>query len=186
MMDTLLNAWRRGWRRVVGPPVRDILGWPVLIEHDGPESDTLAMVERLQRVIQLATAAVPEHMAAVREHVTLIRVTRFPCRGAFLPGSGELIVELTFLADPARLDAEIGATLVHEGEHARLRGTGLAAELSSADEERACREVELAFGARVPGGERVLERARAALELADGDVAPTVDWQEAWRRVDAG
>jgi hypothetical protein len=98
--------------------------------------------------------------------------------------SRTLIVERTFLADPARLDAEIGATLVHEGEHARLRGTELAETMSQAEEERTCRAVEIAFGERVPGGERVLERARAAMQLTDHDVAPDVNWQDAWSRVD--
>ena len=145
----------------------------------------VALLERLERVLRLATEAMPGHLAAMRGHVSLIRVTRFPCRGAFIPAARELIVERTFLADPARLDAEIGATLVHEGEHARLRGTGLAEQMSAADEERVCREVEIAFGERVPGGERVLERARAAMQLADQDVAPAVDWDAAWRNVDA-
>jgi hypothetical protein len=134
----------------------------------------------------MVETALPGHLAAMREHVSLIRVTRFPCRGAFIPATRELIVERTFLADPERLDAEIAATLVHEGEHARLRGTGLAEQMSSADEERACRDVEIALGKRIPGGERVLERARAALQLADHDVAPAVDWDAAWRKTDAG
>ena len=162
-----------------------ILGWPVRLEHEGSETEAAALLLRLERVIHMATAAMPDHLAAMREHVALIRVTRFPCRGAFIPASRELIVERTFLADPARFDAEIGATLVHEGEHARLRGTGLGARMSAAEEERACREVEIAFGERVEGGERVLERARAAMQLADHDVAPAVDWNAAWRNVDA-
>ena len=184
-MNTTRSRWRSFWQRLTGPAHREVLGWPVVLEHDGSVAESDALLARLERVITLATTAMPEHLAAMRGHVALIRVARFPCRGAFVPASRELIVERTFLADPARLDAEIGATLVHEGEHARLRGTGLAEMMSAAEEERACREVELAFGARVDGGERVLERARAAMQLADEHVAPVVDWDAAWRNVDA-
>ena len=184
-MNALLSTLRNQWRRWLSPASHEVLGWPVLIEHDGPEAEITALRDRLERVIAMATTAMPEHLAAMRDHVGLIRVVRFPCRGAFIPMSRELIIERTFLADPARLDAEIGATLVHEGEHARLRGTRLVESMSEADEERACRAVELRFGERVPGGERVLERALAALQLSDDGVAPDVNWHEAWSRVDA-
>jgi hypothetical protein len=43
--------------------------------------------------------------------------------------------------------------------------------------------MELEFGLAVPDGERVVERARSALELQDADVAPVVDWSEGARRV---
>lgn len=184
-MHVLLSTWRTRLRQWLGPDTRQVSGWPVLLEHEGTEVEAATLLGRLERVLLMATTAMPEHLSAMREHVSVIRVTRFPCRGAFIPASRELIVERTFLADPARLDAEIGATLVHEGEHARLRGTGLAGGMSDADEERACRAVEIVLGERVPGGERVLERAYAALQLADRDVAPEVDWQAAWRNTNA-
>lgn len=176
---------RNAWRRLVGAPTEYIHGFPAVVEHDGTEAEAVALLDRLDRVLALVAMVMADHLEAMRPHVSVIRVTRFPCRGAFIPAARELIVERTFLADPARHDAEIGATIVHEGEHARLRGTGLVEEMSAADEERACREVEIAFGERVPGGDRVLERARAAMRLADHDVAPEVDWNAAWRNVDA-
>lgn len=184
-MNALLSTIRDKWRRWLSPASHEVLGWPVRIEHDGTEAEGEALRARLERVIRMATTAMPEHLATMRPHVALIRVVRFPCRGAFIPMSRELIIERTFLADPARLDAEIGATLVHEGEHARLRGTRLAGMMSEADEERACRAVEIRFGERVPGGDRVLERALAALQLGDDAVAPDVNWHDAWSRVDA-
>jgi hypothetical protein len=52
-----------------------------------------------------------------------------------------------------------------------------------AKEERLCRATELWWGETVPNGEKVIERARASLELGDRDVAPAVDWREAARRV---
>ncbi len=50
---------------------------------------------------------------------------------------------------------------------------------------------KLEFGQSLPAdiGAPVVERARASLELADDDVAPEIDWQEAMRRqnaIDAG
>lgn len=185
-MNSLVATWRGHWHRLRGYSVHDVLGWRVWLERHASEREANQLLARLERVITVVAQVMPEHLAAMHEHVTQIRVVRFPCRGAFVAASRDLIVERTFLADPARLDAEIAATLVHEGEHARLRGSGLAETMTLAEEERMCRAVEIALGERVPGGERVLERALAALQLADAEVAPAVDWNEAWRNVDAG
>ena len=56
-----------------------------------------------------------------------------------------------------------------------------------AREERICRRVELEFGESLPPeiGAPVVERARASLDLADVDVAPEIDWEEATRRQNA-
>lgn len=183
-MNTLVSTWLGHWHRLRGHSVHNVLGWRVWLERHASEREAAALLSRLERVLAMVTAAMPGHLEAMREHVTQIRVIRFPCRGAFIATSRDLIIERTFLADPARFDAEIAATLVHEGEHARLRGSGLAETMTLADEERMCRAVEIALGERVPGGERVLERAHAAMQLADTEVAPEVDWNEAWRNVD--
>ena len=52
-------------------------------------------------------------------------------------------------------------------------------------EERLCRRAELEFGLSIAEGEVVVERARRALELADEEIAPRVDWREGARRVAA-
>lgn len=157
-------------------------GFAVRIEPLAPHLDTAALAARLERILGVVDAAIPGHLDAARPHIGTLVVRRFPTRGAFTHGTGELLVELTFLADPLRKDAEIGATLVHEMEHARLRGSGLATTMSLADEERSCRMAEIRFGELVDGGDVVLERARAALALDDDGVAPTVDWNLAWQR----
>ena len=53
-----------------------------------------------------------------------------------------------------------------------------------AHEERICRRAELEFGQSLPSaiGAPVVERAMQSLTLADEDVAPDIDWQEALRR----
>jgi DNA-binding transcriptional regulator YdaS (Cro superfamily) len=56
-----------------------------------------------------------------------------------------------------------------------------------AHEERICRRAELAFGRSLPPelGAPVIERALGTLAMADEEVAPRIDWNEARRRQDA-
>ena len=73
---------------------------------------------------------------------------------------------------------------MHEATHARIaRMCGSLPLPMRAREERLCRQVELEFGLRLPDGNVVVERARAALAMADQEVAPAVDWSEGARRV---
>ena len=57
----------------------------------------------------------------------------------------------------------------------------------AAREERICRRAELDFGRSLPSGlgAPVVERAVASLQLADAEVAPSIDWNEAMRRQQA-
>ena len=66
--------------------------------------------------------------------------------------------------------------------HARLHTLRLALD-DSPRQERFCRRAEIEFGALVPGGEAVVQRARDALELADAEIAPVIDPALAARRV---
>ncbi|MBA2626606.1 MAG: hypothetical protein H0U85_01185, partial [Gemmatimonadales bacterium] len=91
-------------------------------------------------------------------------------------------VELTFTVNPAFSLAEVAATILHEAMHARLHSLGLALD-DSRRQERFCRSAEIDFGMVVPGGEPVVARARAALGLADEEIAPAIDPALAARRV---
>jgi hypothetical protein len=53
-----------------------------------------------------------------------------------------------------------------------------------AREERICRRAELEFGLALPAelGGPVVERASLSLELADEEVAPSIDWNVAMER----
>jgi hypothetical protein len=53
-----------------------------------------------------------------------------------------------------------------------------------AREERLCRRAELEFGQALPAelGLPVIERALGTLSLADAEVAPDIDWNEAFDR----
>jgi hypothetical protein len=95
------------------------------------------------------------------------------------------MTELTFLARRDITAAPVASSILHEGMHARVHGMGVHPESKDpAREERLCRRVELEFGLALPGelGAPVVERARASLELADDDVAPSIDWRVAMER----
>jgi len=100
------------------------------------------------------------------------------------------MLELTFMANEQFSDSQVAACLIHEGMHARLDqlsekyGVTPFAE-ARARHERICRRAELDFGLAVPDGELVVQRARDSLMLADDEVAPRIEWDEAARRVTA-
>jgi hypothetical protein len=160
-------------------------GVPVLVHNAYPDLSTAAALDRLDRALELIERYAPERFARLREDLTAILVRRYPCRGAYLPHLGVCLTELTFLLHPDISPAQVGASIVHEAMHARLGAAGqrTGSQAAAAEEERACRQAEIEFGLAVPGGEAVVERARAALELADEEVAPAIDWQLAAQRV---
>jgi hypothetical protein len=70
--------------------------------------------------------------------------------------------------------------------HARLDALGFPLEMEDrARQERFCRRAEIEFGMLVPGGERVVERARWTSELSDEEVAPVIDPRLAAERIAA-
>ena len=108
----------------------------------------------------------------------------FACRAAFFHDSRECLIELTFAGEGKFSDAQVAASIVHEGVHARLLTMGLSGHPGcEAREERLCRKAELELGLAVPDGEAVIERAMASLTLDDVEVAPNVDWRVAAQRV---
>jgi hypothetical protein len=69
--------------------------------------------------------------------------------------------------------------------HARVDRMGVSRYARDrAREERLCRRAELEFGLSLPQelGAPVVQRALESLALADQEVAPTIDWNEALRR----
>ena len=158
---------------------------PVLVHNARPDISTAAALDRLDQALGLIERYAPDRLARLREDFTAILVRRYPCRAAYYPDLGVCLIELTFLVHPDITLAQVGASIVHEAVHARLGAAGIrdGSKAAAADEERRCREAEIEFGLAVPGGEAVVERARAALDLADEEVAPTIDWQLAAERV---
>lgn len=167
---------------------RTIHGIRVDVVNTRPDIDTARVFRRAEAVLELVQRYQPWRLAHLRRDLESILVERYPCRGAYFPEAGVCLLELTFMANESFSDAQVAATLVHEGMHARLdrlsKRFGIASHASEpARHERICRRAELEWGLAVPDGGPVVERALASLALEDDEVAPSIDWQEAARRV---
>jgi hypothetical protein len=183
--------------RLFGPPRStttslSVQGIAVRVENTREDIRSDDVIARLEEALGLVAAYAPARLRHLRRDVRLIRVERFPTRGAFFPDDRTVLTELTFLARRDISAAPVASSILHEGVHARVHafrqrvmgGGGMAADM--AREERLCRRVELAFGRALPPalGAPVIERAAASLALEDQDVAPTVDWKLAMQRVE--
>ena len=175
-----------------GVEVHEVRGFRVDVENSRPDIATADVLQRLDEALALVDAHQPWRSAHLRRDVAQIRVARFACRGAFFPDDRTCLTELTFLARRDITAAPVASSIVHEGMHARAHA--FRARFGSPPdpddlprEERLCRRAELAFGRSLPEslGAPVIERALATLTMDDADVAPSVDWREAARRIDA-
>ncbi|MCU0633278.1 MAG: hypothetical protein MUE41_00280 [Gemmatimonadaceae bacterium] len=161
-------------------------GLRVDVANSRDDIATPHVVERLDAALAVLATWLPRRLARMRRDVAYISVERFPCRGAYDPQTRAIITELTFLANPSFTAAQHAASIVHEATHARVHAwRGRMRQDTLPREERLCREAELELGRALPPelAGPVLERALASLALSDQDVAPTVDWSEAARRV---
>ena len=163
-----------------------VRGLSVVVVNTRPDIDTGQALARLDAALALIERYQPWRLRRLRRDLARIGVRRFPCRAAFFPGSRTCLIELTFVGSGRHTEAEVAASIVHEGVHARLYAAGVAGYLGNeAREERLCRQAELELGLALPdeAGAVVVRRARESLALADVDVAPAVDWALAARRV---
>jgi hypothetical protein len=182
--------------------IHKVRGFTVTVDNTRPDIATADVLARLDEALALIERYQPWRLAHLKRDLRQIRVMRYPCRGAYIAEYRACMVELTFLARRDIGAATVASTIVHEGIHARVDrfsalGSRLSAETgaesrgpraeSRSREERICRRAELEFGEALPPeiGAPVVERARASLELADADVAPEIDWEEALRRQNA-
>lgn len=169
---------------------RVVHGVRVDVVNTRPDIDTERVFRRAEAVLELVRVHQPWRYAHLRRDLASIVVQRFPSRAAYFHDSHACLLELTFMANEEFSDAQVAASLVHEGTHARLDrlaerfGITPFAE-APARHERICRRAELSFGLVVPDGGPVVERALASLALMDDEVAPAIDWREAQRRIDA-
>ena len=169
-----------------GAPVveRVVRGIPVVVRNTRPDVDTARVLDRAEAVLALVADHQPWRLRRLARDLAAIEVRRFPCRAAYFPATRTCLLELTFMANPAFTDAQVASSLVHEGVHARVHAMGVRDFPGRMPkEERLCRLAEIDFGLAVPGGEPAVERARAALAMADDEVAPAVDWNLAAQRV---
>jgi hypothetical protein len=183
MLAELLRLFA-GTRQPDVPSRHDVLGIPVLVYNTRPDVDTSAVVARLERSLSLIERSVPHHFRHLKRDFAYIVVQRFACRGAYFHEQRACLVELTFTVNPAFSDAEVAATILHEAMHARLHALGFPLEMEDrARQERFCRRAEIEFGMLVPGGDRVVERARWTSDLSDEEVAPEIDPRLAAQRI---
>ena len=161
-----------------------VRGIPVVVNNTRPDIDTNDALARIDRTLALIQRYTPHHFRHLQRDFAYILVERFACRGAYFHEQKACLVELTFSVNPAFSDAEVGATILHEAMHARLHNLGFPLEMADrARQERFCRRAEIEFGELVPGGDRVVDRARLTLAQSDEDVAPVIDPLLAARRI---
>jgi hypothetical protein len=183
MLAELLRLFA-GSRQPDGTSRHEVLGIPVLVYNTRPDIDSSDVIARLERSLSLIQRYVPHHFRHLKRDFAYIVVQRFACRGAYFHEQRACLVELTFTVNPEFSDAEVAATILHEAMHARLDTLGFPLEMDDrARQERFCRRAEIEFGTLVPGGERVVERARWTSELSDEEVAPEIDPRLAAQRI---
>jgi hypothetical protein len=163
---------------------RTIRGVRVTVVNTRPDIETNRVFEKLDGALGVIERYQPHRLRRFRRDVRGIIVRRFACRAAFFGETRECLIELTFAGEGKFSDAQVAASIVHEGVHARLLTMGLAGHPGcEAREERLCRKAELELGLAVPDGQAVVDRALASLTLDDVEVAPNVDWRIAAQRV---
>lgn len=179
-----LNAWLRRKLADLGAVNTNIRGFAVTVRNSRPDIDTDLVLSRLDRALGLIEEYTPHYFHHLQRDFSRVLVIRYACRGAFFPADRTCMVELTFVVNPAFSLAEVAATILHEGMHARLHQLGFPLEHADrARQERFCRRAEIEFGRIVPGGEPVVRRATDSLAIDDEGVAPEIDPVLAARRV---
>lgn len=163
----------------------DVRGFRVVVENSRPDIATPDVLSRLDEALGLIELYQPWRLRHLRRDLRHILVTRYPCRGAYVPDERVCVTELTFLARRDISAAPVASSILHEGIHARVDCMGVRRDTRDrAREERLCRRAELEFGRALPPevGAPVVERALGSLALEDEGVAPVIDWNEALRR----
>jgi hypothetical protein len=182
MFDAVKDAAAEG-----RPVFSDVLGFRVVVLNTRPDIPTAFVLARFTAAVSLIERYQPWRLAHLRRDAERIRIAAFPSRGAYFPGERTVLTELSFLAREAEFTpAQVAASILHEGVHARIHAMGirLGFDLAARDmarEERMCRRAEIAYGRALPEamGAAVIARAADALALDDAGVAPEVDWREA-------
>jgi hypothetical protein len=161
-----------------------VRGFPVTVVNTRPDIATSEVIKRLGNALALIEQHTPHYARHLRRDFAGLLVQRYACRGAYFPDSRLCMVELTFCVNDTISEAQIAATILHEGMHARLHALGFPLEMQDrARQERFCRKAEIEFGRLVSGGEAIVDRALQALALEDHDVAPVIDERLAAERV---
>lgn len=168
-----------------GAETHEVRGFGVLVENSRADISTSDVLARLDDSLALIEQHQPWRLRHLERDLKQFLVARFPCRGAYFPDERTCMTELTFLARRDISPATVASSIVHEGIHARVDRMGVKRDARDrAKEERLCRRAELEFGRALPAelGRPVIERALGTLALADEEVAPDINWNEAFDR----
>jgi len=178
------DDWIRPLARRLVTSRHTVRGFPVTVVNTRPDIETAEVVVRLGNALALIEQYTPHHARRLHRDFAGFLVQRYACRGAYFPDTRVCMVELTFCVNDAITEAQIAATILHEGMHARLHALGFPLEMADrARQERFCRKAEIEFGRLVPRGTPIVDRALQALALEDADVAPVIDERRAAERV---
>ncbi len=159
-------------------------GFPTVILNSRSDISTSVALDRLDGALGLLERYVPHHYRRLHRDFSGFLIERRAYRGAFIIASLVCIVELTFVVNRGFSLAQVAATILHEGMHARLYSRGVAIGAGESHrQERFCRRAEIEFGLLVPDGEQIVGRAREALALSDSSIAPIIDPRVAAERV---
>lgn len=159
-------------------------GLRVVVANTRPDIATDDVLRRLDDALGLIERYAPHHFRKLERTFDHILVERYACRGAYFPDQRACMVELTFTVNRDFTASQIAATILHEAMHARLHRLGFPLAMADrARQERFCRRAEIEFGLAVPDGAPIVERAMAAAQASDAEVAPAIDPALAARRV---
>jgi hypothetical protein len=159
-----------------------VAGFAVTVVNTRPDIRTPDVLDRLKTAIDLLEGHVPHHVRRMHRDFSGFLVERRAYRGAYLPQTRTCLVELTFVVNRAFTPAQVAATILHEAMHARLHARGIAIN-DGPRQERFCRQAEIDFGRMIEGGNAIVERALAALDLDDRGIAPAIDPAKAAARI---
>ena len=155
---------------------RVIHGVSVWFLNERADIDDVLLEARLAEALALIGTYMPQNLRRLHRDVSCIWVKRWPNRGVFFHDTRVMVIDTTFVVNPTFTLAQVAATILHEGVHARVTAMRVNRRYTNiADEERMCRRAEVQFGQRAPGGAPVVARAMEILGMSDDEVAPGID-----------
>src|SRR5687767_11220361 len=181
-LDLLAALYRRATRMTA-----EVRGMRVVVENPYPNIDNRFVLGRLDAALALIERQQPNRYAHLTRDVRKLWITRYPARGVYFPGERTVMTEVTFLNRQDVSTAQLAASILHEGVHARIHQMGVRLgfkrEWPMAEEERLCRRAEIAFARTLPPDDAapVLARAEAVIRptTTNEEAAPTVNWRDA-------
>lgn len=165
---------------------RVVDGVPVWFLNERADIDDVQLESQFGEALALIGRYAPHNLKRLRTDVSCIWVKRWPNRGIFFHDTRIMVIDTTFVVNPTFTRAQVAATILHEGVHARVTAMRVNRRYTNiSDEERLCRRAEIAFGELAPGGAPVVVRAREILGMSDEEVAPGIDLAVAEERLRA-